>query len=110
MHSKSYDGIIGTVKASKSLSAMNHNGVFSPDGKEIWTALATEPAKVHVYDVDLTTLMKEIPVGSLPTEVTPIKDRGQYAFVTNSGSGNVTVIDVATRHPPVSCQRMKTCF
>ena len=86
----------GTVKASKSLSAMNHNGVFSPDGKEIWTALATEPAKVQIYDMGLATLMKEIPVGNQPTEVTFSKE-GQYAFVTNSGSGTVTVIDVSTK-------------
>jgi YVTN family beta-propeller protein len=86
----------GTVKASKSLSAMNHNGVFSPDGKEIWTALASEPAKVQIYDMGLATLMKEIPVGNQPTEVTFSKE-GQYAFVTNSGSGTVTVIDVSTK-------------
>lgn len=94
------DAITGEVKASKEIEAMNHNGIFSPDGAEIWTALMLDSAsgmnKVQIFDANLTNILKEITVGSQPAEVTFSKD-GKYAFVANGGSGTVTAIEVATK-------------
>jgi YVTN family beta-propeller protein len=95
------DAISGKVKVSREIEAMNHNGIFSPDGKEIWTALMMDSDsgmnKVQIFNATLSSLIKEIAVDNQPAEVTFSND-GKYAFVANGGSGTVTVIEVSTKN------------
>lgn len=82
----------GQTKVVKNTPAMHHNAIFSPDGREIWAAAMEPKGRVLVYDAVSLNLLKEIPVGAQPAEVTFSAD-GKRAFVANGGSNSVTVID-----------------
>lgn len=86
------DLISGQIKNIKNTPAMHHNAIFSPDGKEIWAAAMESNGRVFVYDANSFALLKEIPVGQKPAEVTFSAD-GQKVFVANGGSDSVSVID-----------------
>lgn len=86
------DAKTGATEKTRALDAMNHNGVFSPDGLEIWTSAMAAPGSVLVLDSKTLEAKKTITVGDMPAEVTFSKD-GMYAFVANGESGSVTVID-----------------
>jgi len=92
-------------RGSLEMEGMVHNAVHSPDGTEIWTAVMMDSTTgmnaVHVYSEDLGTHIAEIPVGSVPQEVTFSMD-GRHAFVCNGESGTVTMIDVATKEVEVT--------
>lgn len=92
------DAVTGSMKASRYLASMNHNGVFSPDGKEIWTTAMASPGKTLVLDSTTLVTNTEIAVGNMPAEITLTKD-GAYAFVANGSSNNVSIIDTATKNP-----------
>lgn len=86
----------GQVKTLKNTPAMHHNAIFSPDGSEIWAAAMATPGRVLVYDAATLNLLKEIPVGAQPAEVTFSAD-GKRAFTANGAAGSVTVIDRASK-------------
>ncbi|MCU0426694.1 MAG: hypothetical protein MUF71_13820 [Candidatus Kapabacteria bacterium] len=90
------DAKTGATMKSRMLEAMNHNAIFSPDGKEIWTTQMMDNGTVLVLDASSLATMKTISVGAMPAEVTFSRD-GKYAFVCNGASNNVSVIDVATK-------------
>ena len=90
------DARTGDTRAVRRLNRPNHNGIFSPDGREIWTAQMTMPGVVLVLDASTLTTQYAIEVGDMPAEVTFSRD-GTYAFVANGMSNNVTVIDAATK-------------
>lgn len=90
------DASTGETKASRMFDRPNHNAVFSPDGREIWTSQMTTPGKVLVLDAGNLSTKKTIDVGKMPAEVT-FTLGGKYAFSANGGSASVTVIDVATQ-------------
>ncbi len=90
------DAKTGKVEKTRALDAMNHNGIFSPNGLEIWTSAMTAPGSVLVLDGKTLETKKTIAVGDMPAEVTFSKD-GMYAFVANGESGDVTVIDSETK-------------
>lgn len=75
---------------------MNHNAVYSNDGKEIWTSQMDESGKVLVYDAATFALKNTIVVGKEPAEVTFSND-GTVAFVANGMSNSVTVINPTTK-------------
>ena len=75
---------------------MTNNAVFSPDGKEIWTALMMTGGKVQVFDNNTYEIIKTISVGKMPIEVTFSTD-GTKVFVANGMSNEVTVIDPITK-------------
>jgi YVTN family beta-propeller protein len=104
-HSKTIDSIArvavldattGALIASRVLDAPNHNAIFTPDGRELWTALSTSPGKILVLDASSLEEIEEIPVGDAPREITFSSD-GRFAFVANGESNDVSVIDPATR-------------
>ena len=70
----------------------NHNAIFSPNGNEIWTTLMDMDGKVFIFDAITYGLKDSVAVGEMPTEITFSYD-GSMAFVCNSMSNNVTVID-----------------
>ncbi|MEW6473889.1 MAG: hypothetical protein AB1679_16680 [Actinomycetota bacterium] len=78
------------------LDAPNHNGIFSPDGTEIWTSQMKKRGSVLVLDASTLETRNEIAVGDMPAEVTFAPD-GNHAFVANGMSNTVTVIDAATK-------------
>ena len=90
------DAVKGTVTKVMDLEMMNHNAVFSPDGKEIWTSQMDEMGSVLVYDATTYALKSTIPVGSDPAEVTFSFD-GSVAFVANGSSNTVTAINPTTK-------------
>ncbi len=90
------DALTGETKAARRLDAPNHNGIFSPDGKEIWTSQMQRPGRVLVLDASTLATLQTVPVGDMPAEVTFSQD-GKFAFVANAMSNDVTVIDVATK-------------
>lgn len=90
------DAGTGETRAARRLNRPNHNGVFSPDGREIWTSQMTMSGVVLVLDATTLTTKYAIGVGDMPAEVTFSPD-GAYAFVANGMSNNVTVIDAATK-------------
>jgi YVTN family beta-propeller protein len=89
------DANTGAMLASCRLPAPNHNVTPSPDGMELWTSQMTMPGSVLVLDAGSLDILAEIPVGDMPAEVTFSTD-GRRAFVANTGSNTVTVIDEAS--------------
>lgn len=90
------DAKTGETMMSKELEGMTHNAVYSPDGKEVWTALMTMPGKVLVLNAETLETVKSIDVGDMPAEVTFSSD-GKYAFVANGMSDTVSAIDSTTK-------------
>jgi YVTN family beta-propeller protein len=74
----------------------NHNAVFSTDKKEIWTGLVSHSGKIQVYDIANYALIKEISVGSDPSELILAKD-GELALVACGETSFLTVIDTKTK-------------
>ena len=88
----------GSISRVVSIAAgMNHNGIFSPDGKYLWAAAMTNNGNVYVFDPSQNyKLLKTIIVGKNPMEITFSAD-GTKAFVPNYGANTVSIIDVATQ-------------
>lgn len=82
----------GTVIKELEVPVMNHNAVFSPDGKEIWTSQMETNGKVLVYNAETFELTNTIAVGKEPAEVTFSSD-GSKAYVANGGDNTVSVIN-----------------
>lgn len=86
------DAVKGMIVKDLELPAMNHNAVYSPDGKEIWTSQMEMDGKVLVYDAATYALKKSIDVGMEPAELTFSAD-GSKAYIANGGDNTVSVID-----------------
>lgn len=91
------DAHTGEVLDFRRLEGSNHNAVFSADDSEVWTTEwnGTEGAVV-VLDAGELEQTARVEVGEMPAEVSFSPD-GTRAFVCNSGSGTVFVIDVASK-------------
>lgn len=91
------DAVTAEIVKTLEMHKMPHNGVFSADGSELWVGQAgTDDGQVFIYNTDDWSLQQKIEVGKSPSEVTLSAD-GKTAFVANTGSATVTVIDVATK-------------
>lgn len=90
------DATTGAMIKSRVLEAPNHNATFSPDGREIWTALLKDDGAVLVLDAETLETKQTVGVGKVPAEVTFSPD-GRYAFVANGTSDTVSIIDPATK-------------
>jgi YVTN family beta-propeller protein len=87
----------GNLLQRTSTTSANHNAIFSPDGKEVWSALMShDEPKVLVFNADDLSLIKEIEVGTDASEVTFSSD-GNTAFVAAQESSFVYAIDVKTK-------------
>jgi YVTN family beta-propeller protein len=75
-----------------STTALPHNAIFSPDGKELWVGQGSDVGEVLVYNTTDFAKIRSIKVGKQPSEVTFSTD-GSFAFVANTGDGTVSVID-----------------
>lgn len=75
---------------------MNHNAVYTADGKEIWTSQMDLKGTVLVYDAATYALKNTINVGKEPTEVTFSAD-GSVAFVANGADNTVSAINTTTK-------------
>lgn len=90
------DAKTGQVISNTELGKPNHNSVFSPDGKELWTTSMEHDGKTLVYNAQTMVLKNSISVGSEPAEVT-FSTNGKYAFTANGESNDVSVIDIQTK-------------
>jgi YVTN family beta-propeller protein len=90
------DAVKGTNAKLITVPMMNHNAIYSPDGKEIWTSQIDEKGTVLVYDANSYTLKNTISVGKQPAEVTFSND-GLSAFVSNGMDNSVSVINPNTK-------------
>jgi YVTN family beta-propeller protein len=90
------DAVSGDLIKDITLEGMPYDAVFSPDGKELWTALMMPVGKVKVFNIDSYTLMSTIAVGNMPAGVA-FSDDGKKVFVANGISGSITVIDAVTK-------------
>jgi YVTN family beta-propeller protein len=90
------DAISGDLIKGITLEGMPYDAVFSPDGKELWTALMMTTGKVKVFNTDSYTLMSSITVGNMSAGIV-FSDDGKKVFIANGISGSVTVIDAATK-------------
>lgn len=86
------DAVKGTIVKDLEVPVMNHNAIYSPNGKEIWTSQMDMEGKVLVYDASTYALKNTINVGMEPAEVTFSGD-GTKVYVANGGDDNVSVID-----------------
>ena len=90
------DAVSGAILKEITLEGIAFNVAFSPDGKELWTALMMTTGKVLVFDASTYALLNTITVGQMPTEVS-FSDDGKKVFVANGMSNSVSVIDAATK-------------
>lgn len=90
------DAVKGMMVKELEVPVMNHNAVYSPGGKEIWTSQMGMSGKVLVYDATTYALKNTINVGMEPAEVTFSAD-GSKAYVANGGDDNVSVINPSTK-------------
>ena len=90
------DAVNGSTYKNMSLPLMNHNTIYSPDGKEVWVPQMDMPGNVLVYDATTFALKNTIPMGMMPAELT-FSSNGAKAYVANGDDDNVIVIDVATK-------------
>lgn len=90
------DAVSGNLLTEIALVEMVHNAIFSPDGRELWTALMMPEGKIKVFDATSYALLNTISVGQMPAEVT-FSDDGKKALVANGMSNTVTVIDAVTK-------------
>ncbi len=91
-----FDAVKGVNLKLIDVPEMNHNAIYSPDGKEIWTSQMDEKGKVLVYDANTYILKNTINVGKEPAEVTFSND-GLVAFVANGMDNSVSVINPNTK-------------
>ena len=90
------DAISGDLIKELTLEGMPYDAIFSPDGKELWTALMMPVGKVKVFDTDSFTLLNTITVGNMPAGVA-FSDDWKEVFIVNGISGSITVIDAVTK-------------
>jgi YVTN family beta-propeller protein len=90
------DAITGDLLKEITLEGMPYDAIFSPDGKEIWTALMMPVGKVNVFGADSYNLLNSVSVGNMPAGIT-FSDDGKKVFVSNGMSGSVSVIDAVTK-------------
>ncbi len=90
------DAVTGELIKEITLEGMAMNAIFSPDGKELWTAEMMTEGKVLVFDATTYARLTTITVGQMPAEVS-FSDDGKKAFVANGMSNTVTVIDAVTK-------------
>jgi YVTN family beta-propeller protein len=86
------DATTGAMQASRLLEMANHNAVFAPGGGAIWTTQTAAPGQVLILDPVTLETRTSIQVGDDPSEVT-FAPSGARAFVANTGSDSVTVLD-----------------
>jgi YVTN family beta-propeller protein len=90
------DAITGNLLKEINLEGMPYDAIFSPDGKEIWTALMMPVGKVNVFDADSYNLLNSVTVGNMPAGIA-FSDDGNKVFVANGMSGSITIIDAGTK-------------
>jgi YVTN family beta-propeller protein len=90
------DAVTGNLLKEIALEEMVHNAIFSPDGKELWTAIMMPEGKIKVFDAASYTLLNTISVGQMPAEVT-FSDDGKKVYVANGMSNTVTVVDAVNK-------------
>ncbi|MDD2306799.1 MAG: hypothetical protein PHP53_19010 [Prolixibacteraceae bacterium] len=90
------DAVTGNLLKEIALEEMAHNAIFSPDGKELWTAIMMPEGKIKVFDANTYSLLNTLSIGQMPAEVT-FSDDGKKAYVANGMSNTVTIVDAVSK-------------
>jgi YVTN family beta-propeller protein len=90
------DARTGATIRARMLPRMNHNATFSPDGREIWTSQMDMPGSALILNARTLQTRDAVTVENMPAEVT-FPPRGGNAYVANTGSASVSVIDPGSR-------------
>lgn len=91
------DATTGATLKARKLPAGNHNAAFAPSGTEIWTSQMTKPGTVVALDAVTLEDVRSVEVGMGPAEVTFTGDpAAAFAYVANTASDSVTIINVTT--------------
>jgi len=90
------DAVKGKTLKAIELPVSNHNAMFSPNGREIWTSQMKHDGEVLVYDAQTYALKNTIKTGMDPAEVTFSAD-GSKAYVANGGDNTISVIDPTSK-------------
>lgn len=76
-------------------NTLTHGLGLTPDGRELWVTSLLDNC-LYIYDVSAGKIVGSVPVGDGPNWVTFSPD-GKYVVVSNSGSDDVSIIDVKAR-------------
>ena len=77
-------------------NTLTHGLALSPDGRELWVTSLLDNC-LYIYDVKAGKIVGSVPVGDGPNWVA-FSPHGKYVVVSNSGSGDVSIIDAKARH------------
>ena len=81
----------GKILSQVDVPQINHNAVFSPDGKEIWTAGFSHSGFLYIFDASNGSLKKTLSVGTDPSEVI---FSGKNAFMALGEGSQVAAVDI----------------
>jgi YVTN family beta-propeller protein len=88
-------GLVRTVRTGAGPKGVN----WSPDSQELWVVNeGAQPGTVWVYRVSDFARVAEIRVGKAPHNVV-LSDDGTRAYVSNTGSATISIIDARTKQP-----------
>lgn len=90
------DARTGATRASTLLDAMNHNVVFAPNQREVWTSQMMMPGMILVLDAGNLAMLQQIEVGDMPSEITFSPD-GRQGWVAETMSNTVSAINPTTK-------------
>ncbi|HLK34691.1 MAG TPA: beta-propeller fold lactonase family protein [Terriglobales bacterium] len=82
-------------RAYEPSNTLTHGLALSPDGRELWVTSLLDNC-LYIYDVKAGKITGSVPVGDGPNWVAFSPD-GKYVVVSNSGSDDVSIIDVQSR-------------
>ena len=83
-------------RAYEPSNTLTHGLALSPDGSELWVTSLLDNC-LYIYDVKAGKIVGSVPVGDGPNWVA-FSRQGKYVVVSNSGSGDVSIIDAQARH------------
>ncbi len=95
------DAKSGEKLLSLTVPSVNYNALFSPDGKEIWTATSSHSGDLYIFDAISGKIKNQIVLGLSPSELVFTAD-GKWAFIALSESSFVYVINVASKQVEAS--------
>jgi YVTN family beta-propeller protein len=82
-------------RAYEPSNTLTHGLGLSPDGRELWVTSLLDNC-LYIYEVKADKIVGSVPVGDGPNWVAFSPD-GKYVAVSNSGSGDVSIVDVMAR-------------
>ncbi len=103
LHGNQFNGEVLIFDAAKekvveqiAVPFANHNAVFSPNGKEIWTSLYSHTARALNFERNSGNKLAEITLDADPSEIIFSED-GRYLLICSNESTFLQIIDPNTK-------------